>query len=178
MSSLVNITTCFILAHIVVSRTTAFVIQTVCIESRGSLGGTCLNVGCIPSKALLHSSHLYEHAKHDFKTHGIKVDGLSFDLGAMMKNKVKAVNGLTGGIEYLLKKNKVCMHARFCVPSVAAVKDAAFALESFPSFSSACINISPFSSFSFSFSFSSCFCYAHSCLFLFIVLSTPVRLTT
>lgn len=81
--------------------------KTACVESRGSLGGTCLNVGCIPSKALLHSSHLYDHAKHDFKTHGISVSDLSVDLSKMMKNKSKAVTGLTGGIEFLFKKNKV-----------------------------------------------------------------------
>jgi dihydrolipoamide dehydrogenase len=71
------------------------------------LGGTCLNVGCIPSKALLHSSHLYEHAKVDFAHHGISMDNLKVDLTKMMANKTKAVKGLTGGIEYLFKKNKV-----------------------------------------------------------------------
>merc|ERR1719498_434919 len=74
-------------------------LKTACVESRGSLGGTCLNVGCIPSKALLNSSHHYEDAKKDFKRHGITFDGLSFDLGAMMSNKDKTVKGLTGGIE-------------------------------------------------------------------------------
>lgn len=83
-------------------------IQTVCVEGRGSLGGTCLNVGCIPSKALLHSTHLYEHAKHDFKKHGINVEGsISIDLDTLMKNKAKTVTGLTQGIEGLFKKNKV-----------------------------------------------------------------------
>jgi len=82
-------------------------LKTVCVESRGTLGGTCLNVGCIPSKALLHSSHLYEHTKH-FKEHGINISGdVSVDITAMMENKNKAVSGLTGGIEYLFKKNKV-----------------------------------------------------------------------
>ena len=74
---------------------------------RGSLGGTCLNVGCIPSKALLHSSHLYEHASKDFKHHGINMSGLSLDLDKMMDSKAKSVKGLTGGIEHLFKKNKV-----------------------------------------------------------------------
>jgi dihydrolipoamide dehydrogenase len=82
-------------------------LQTACVEGRGSLGGTCLNVGCIPSKALLHSSHLYEHAKVDFAHHGISMDNLKVDLTKMMANKTKAVKGLTGGIEYLFKKNKV-----------------------------------------------------------------------
>ncbi|CAM9421332.1 unnamed protein product, partial [Ectocarpus fasciculatus] len=82
--------------------------KTVCIEGRGSLGGTCLNVGCIPSKALLHSSHLFEHANHDFKRHGINIEGsINVDLAAMMGNKGKAVKGLTQGIEGLFKKNKV-----------------------------------------------------------------------
>lgn len=82
-------------------------LKTVCVESRGALGGTCLNVGCIPSKALLHSSHLYEHALHGFKEHGITVGDISVDITKMMENKAKAVSGLTGGIEYLLKKNGV-----------------------------------------------------------------------
>jgi len=83
-------------------------LKTVCVESRGTLGGTCLNVGCIPSKALLHSSHMYEHAKKDFAHHGIKIDGtISMDVKQMMANKTKAVGALTGGIEFLFKKYKV-----------------------------------------------------------------------
>ncbi len=85
--------------------------KTVCIEGRGTLGGTCLNVGCIPSKALLHSSHMYEHATHDFVKHGINIEGkISVDLKAMMGNKAKAVKGLTQGIEGLFKKNKVLFY--------------------------------------------------------------------
>jgi len=82
-------------------------LKTACVESRGTLGGTCLNVGCIPSKALLHSSHLFEHAKKDFKAHGIVVGDVSFDLDKMMEAKAKGVKGLTGGIEHLFKKNGV-----------------------------------------------------------------------
>merc|ERR1719408_633368 len=83
-------------------------LKTACIESRGTLGGTCLNVGCIPSKALLHSSHLFHHAKHDFETRGIKgSEHLSIDFGQMMSQKAKSVKQLTGGIEMLFKKNKV-----------------------------------------------------------------------
>lgn len=78
-----------------------------CIEKRGSLGGTCLNVGCIPSKALLHSSHLYEEANHSFANHGIKVKGLDIDVKAMQKHKDGIVDGLTKGIEGLFKKNKI-----------------------------------------------------------------------
>jgi dihydrolipoamide dehydrogenase len=66
-----------------------------------------LNVGCIPSKALLHSTHLYEHAKKDFGHHGISVGDVSMDLQKLMANKAKTVKGLTGGIEMLFKKNKV-----------------------------------------------------------------------
>jgi dihydrolipoamide dehydrogenase len=78
------------------------------IEKRASktLGGTCLNVGCIPSKALLHASELYEAAKNDFARLGIKTGGLSLDLGAMLKQKDDAVSGLTKGVEFLMKKNK------------------------------------------------------------------------
>ncbi|KAK0555997.1 dihydrolipoamide dehydrogenase precursor [Tilletia horrida] len=82
-------------------------LKTACIEKRGSLGGTCLNVGCIPSKALLHNSHLYHVAQHEFKSRGINVDGLSVNLPAMLKTKEDSVKGLTRGVEGLFKKNKV-----------------------------------------------------------------------
>lgn len=81
--------------------------KTACIEGRGALGGTCLNVGCIPSKALLNSSHKYEEAKEHFESYGILADNVRFDLGKMMAQKATAVKGLTGGIEFLFKKNKV-----------------------------------------------------------------------
>src|SRR5271170_6917761 len=68
-----------------------------CIDKRGPAGGTCLNVGCIPSKALLHSSELYEEAANHFAGHGIKVSGLKVDLGAMMARKSKVVEDLTKG---------------------------------------------------------------------------------
>jgi dihydrolipoamide dehydrogenase len=77
--------------------------QTACVEFRGTLGGTCLNVGCIPSKALLNSTHLYEHTKH-FADHGVMVSGVTVDLDKMQASKSKAVKALTGGIEYLFKK--------------------------------------------------------------------------
>lgn len=82
-------------------------LKTTCIEKRGTLGGTCLNVGCIPSKALLHSSHMYHEAKSSFAHHGVKFSNLEVDLPAMMAQKDKAVAGLTKGIEGLFKKNKV-----------------------------------------------------------------------
>ena len=82
-------------------------LKVTCVEGRGALGGTCLNVGCIPSKALLHSSHMYAEAKHSFASHGVVVDGVSIDLPKMMAQKDGAVSGLTKGIEGLFKKNKV-----------------------------------------------------------------------
>jgi len=82
-------------------------LKTACVEKRGSLGGTCLNVGCIPSKALLESSHLYAEASNDFAKHGIKIAKVELDLKAMMGRKDKVVEQLTGGIEFLFKKNKV-----------------------------------------------------------------------
>ncbi len=79
--------------------------KTACVEMRGRLGGTCLNVGCIPSKALLTSTHHYHDAKHHFADHGIVIDGdVSMDVEKMQATKSKSVEGLTGGIEYLLKK--------------------------------------------------------------------------
>ena len=82
-------------------------LKTACIEKNATLGGTCLNVGCIPSKALLHASEYYEAAQKDFEGMGIKVSGLELDLPAMMKQKAEAVEGLTKGVSYLLKKNNV-----------------------------------------------------------------------
>ncbi|KAJ8901182.1 hypothetical protein NDN08_007032 [Rhodosorus marinus] len=82
-------------------------LKTMCVEKRGTLGGTCLNVGCIPSKALLHSSHLFEEANHTFKTHGINLTGVSIDLDQMMRKKAQSVTGLTRGVEGLFKMNGV-----------------------------------------------------------------------
>ncbi len=78
-----------------------------CVEKRPSLGGTCLNVGCIPSKAMLDSSELYHLARDRFGRHGIKVDGLGLDLAAMLKRKDEVVKSLTDGVRYLFRKNKV-----------------------------------------------------------------------
>lgn len=84
-------------------------LKTAIIEKRDSkkLGGTCLNVGCIPSKALLHASQLYEIAEKDFAGLGIKTSGVSLDLPQMLKQKDDAVEALTNGVEFLMKKNKV-----------------------------------------------------------------------
>jgi len=81
-------------------------IKTACIESRGSLGGTCLNIGCIPSKSLLSLSESFRRAKH-FSNLGIEVGEVKLNLKKMMQNKDKAVTVLTKGVEFLLKKNKV-----------------------------------------------------------------------
>lgn len=78
-----------------------------CVESRATLGGTCLNVGCIPSKALLQSSEHVHHAQHKAAEHGLKFTKLEFDLAQMMKRKEGIVAGLTKGIEGLFRKNKV-----------------------------------------------------------------------
>lgn len=83
-------------------------LSTACVEMRGSLGGTCLNVGCIPSKALLQSSHHYHDVKEHFADHGIVVEGgVSMDVDKMQKGKAETVKGLTGGIEHLFKKHGV-----------------------------------------------------------------------
>lgn len=82
-------------------------LKTACIEMADTLGGTCLNVGCIPSKALLHASDFYAAAKNDFAGMGIKTGKLEIDLTQMMAQKSDAVKGLTDGVAFLLKKNKV-----------------------------------------------------------------------
>jgi len=100
-------------------------LKTACVESRGALGGTCLNVGCIPSKALLQSSHHFEAAAHEFEEHGIKATGLKVDLKKMMARKNKVVEDLTGGIKYLFKKNKIDYlegHGRIVEAGKVAVK--------------------------------------------------------
>jgi dihydrolipoamide dehydrogenase len=78
-----------------------------CIDKRGAFGGTCLNVGCIPSKALLHSSELFAEARDGLNVHGIKIPEIELDLAAMQDRKVKVVKELTQGIEFLFRKNKV-----------------------------------------------------------------------
>ena len=81
-------------------------LKTACIESRGSLGGTCLNVGCIPSKSLLNLSEEFHKVQH-LSNKGIEIGEIKLNLPKMMKNKDKAVTVLTKGVEFLLKKNKV-----------------------------------------------------------------------
>ncbi len=83
-------------------------LKTACVEKRDRLGGTCLNVGCIPSKSLLHASEFYEEAKGGHLTKfGITFGSVDLDLGAMMTEKDKAVKELTDGVAFLFKKNKV-----------------------------------------------------------------------
>ena len=82
-------------------------LKTACIESRGSLGGTCLNVGCIPSKSLLNLSENFHKAKKDFFNQGIEVSEVKLNIEKMLKSKTKSVQVLTKGVEFLFKKNKV-----------------------------------------------------------------------
>jgi len=95
-------------------------LKTACAESRDTLGGTCLNVGCIPSKALLHASELYEEASAGHLTKfGVEFTGVTLNLDQMHAEKAKAVKELTGGVEFLFKKNKVTW-----LKGLAAFKDA------------------------------------------------------
>ena len=94
--------------YVAAIRSAQLGLKTACVESRETLGGTCLNVGCIPSKALLHASELYEEA-HDgsLAKFGIELAGATLNLDRMHAEKAKAVSELTGGIAFLFKKNKV-----------------------------------------------------------------------
>jgi dihydrolipoamide dehydrogenase len=82
-------------------------LKTACVEKRATLGGTCLNIGCIPSKALLQSSEEFEKASHALKDHGVLVDGVKLDLARMQARKGEVVNANTKGVEFLFRKNKV-----------------------------------------------------------------------
>jgi dihydrolipoamide dehydrogenase len=77
------------------------------VEKRATFGGTCLNVGCIPSKALLQSSHLFEAAAHDLAQHGIKLGAPTLDFAQFMKRKGDVVDATTKGVAFLFKKNKI-----------------------------------------------------------------------
>jgi dihydrolipoamide dehydrogenase len=78
-----------------------------CVEKRATLGGTCLNIGCIPSKALLQSSENFHAAAHDFAAHGVMVEGVKLDLAKMQARKAEVVTANVKGVEFLFKKNKV-----------------------------------------------------------------------
>ena len=85
--------------------------KTALIEKYSTMGGTCLNVGCIPSKSLLDSSHHYENAIHNFEDHGISIEGkVHLDLEKMMSRKSSVVEQTTKGLEYLMNKNKVSVY--------------------------------------------------------------------
>jgi dihydrolipoamide dehydrogenase len=97
-----------------------------CVEKRETLGGTCLNIGCIPSKALLQSTENYWETTHDWKDHGIVVEGVKVDLARMQARKQEVVTANTKGVEYLFKKNKVTWlkgAARIAAPGRVAVGD-------------------------------------------------------
>ncbi|MGE5367062.1 MAG: dihydrolipoyl dehydrogenase [Betaproteobacteria bacterium] len=101
--------------------------KTAVVEKRATFGGTCLNIGCIPSKAMLNASELYEEAAHKFVEMGIKVGTPAIDLAAMMKYKQGAVDGNVKGVDYLLKKNKIeTFHGagRIAAPGKVEVKNA------------------------------------------------------
>jgi dihydrolipoamide dehydrogenase len=110
--------------YIAAIRAAQLGLSTACVESESyadpkgeiRLGGTCLNVGCIPSKALLRSSELYQEAQHGFQMHGISAEGVKIDVATMVKRKDNIVTQLTGGIKSLFKKNKVTLlsgHGKF-----------------------------------------------------------------
>ena len=99
-------------------------LKVACVEKRATLGGTCLNVGCIPSKALLQSSEKYTEATGHLSDHGVEVKGVSLNLGAMMTRKNKVVGDLTKGIEFLFRKNGVTHlkgEAKFIAPLTVEV---------------------------------------------------------
>ena len=93
--------------YVAAIRASQLGLKVACVEMRGSLGGTCLNVGCMPSKALLHASELFDEANNGMAKYGIKTGKVSVDLKQMMSHKDGIVTDLTNGIEFLFKKNKV-----------------------------------------------------------------------
>lgn len=98
-------------------------LKTAVVEKAKTFGGTCLNVGCIPSKALLESSEHYEFAKHSLKSHGIECKGIQLNLNEMMKRKNKVVSDLTNGIKFLFKKNKITSYEGWaCLKSPTEVE--------------------------------------------------------
>ncbi|MBA2727460.1 MAG: FAD-dependent oxidoreductase, partial [Parachlamydiaceae bacterium] len=102
-------------------------LKTVCIEKMSTFGGTCLNFGCIPSKALLQSSENYAFLEHDAKEHGLLFKELSFDFAQMQKRKGEIVQGLVGGVAGLFKQHKVASFegaAKFLTPNKIEVAGA------------------------------------------------------
>src|ERR1700729_2928735 len=82
-------------------------LKVACVEKRATLGGTCLNIGCIPSKALLQSSEEFHHTAHALKDHGVLIDGVKLDLARMQARKGEVVTANVKGVEFLFRKNKV-----------------------------------------------------------------------
>jgi dihydrolipoamide dehydrogenase len=80
-------------------------LKTACVEQRATLGGTCLNVGCIPSKALLQSSEHFDEAKHKLAEHGVMLSGVALDLARMQARKGEVVGANVKGVEFLFRKN-------------------------------------------------------------------------
>src|SRR3989304_6219029 len=102
-------------------------LKTAVVEKRATFGGTCLNIGCIPSKALLHASELFEETGHSFAKMGIGVGVPKLDLKAMLAFKDQGVDGNVKGVEFLLKKNKVDSYfgaGRIAAPGKVEVKGA------------------------------------------------------
>lgn len=109
-------------------------LKTACVEKMPTLGGTCLNIGCIPSKALLHASEKFEEAGHALAAFGIKVAGVELDLPGMMGHKDKVVKANTDGIDFLFKKNKIDRllgHARFTAKDRIEVEGKSYAAKNF-----------------------------------------------
>lgn len=96
--------------YVAAIRASQLGLRTVLVEKRATLGGTCLNVGCIPSKALLDSSEFYARAAHEGKNHGISIEGLAVDLKTMHQRKLGIVKKLTGGVAMLMKANGIDVH--------------------------------------------------------------------
>lgn len=93
--------------YVAAIRSTQLGYKTVIIEKYDTLGGTCTNVGCIPTKALLDSTHHYAEAQHQFKEHGIRLDTIELDFSQMYKRKAEVVSKNTGGLDFLMNKNKI-----------------------------------------------------------------------
>lgn len=97
--------------YVAAIRASQLGMKVACVDKRKALGGTCLNIGCIPSKALLTSSELYAKTQKDLRDHGIIVSGVSLDFGQFMERKEKVVKQLTSGIAHLFKKNKITSYS-------------------------------------------------------------------
>ena len=110
--------------YVAAIRAAQLKMKVACVESESRLGGTCLRVGCIPSKALLEASHHYHEAKHDLASFGVRVQGVQLDLAGMMKKKSDTVEQLTGGVAHLFKKTGVTRllgHGKITAPGKVSV---------------------------------------------------------